>query len=302
MACLFIPFVMLLLFLCVVVLLFAKKFRVASALFMLLLVVNLFFHCVAINVVDVFRQPTADNIRFLSFNVDLTTPDSSSDVLGIYKQILAVDADVVFLTEMNVEKCYALDSLLNVEYEYREDPKNSQCGNVLYSRFPIRDCVSWYKKSSLRMFALSATIELDNHNIDICGCHLYSNNKSVGQANKIKDIHGAKAYLKNYRRMSLERVKEAQTIVDSLSDVPALVLGDMNDVPGSPALKTLERAGLKNAWWKGGFGYGATLHKPLPYRIDHIYYSDGLKLQRIRRVKSHGLSDHDALVADFVLE
>ena len=152
------------------------------------------------------------------------------------------------------------------------------------------------------MFALSATIELVNHNIDICGCHLYSNNKSVGQANKIKDIHGAKAYLKNYRRMSLERVKEAQTIVDSLSDVPALVLGDMNDVPGSPALKTLERAGLKNAWWKGGFGYGATLHKPLPYRIDHIYYSDGLKLQRIRRVKSHGLSDHDALVADFVIE
>ncbi len=53
---------------------------------------------------------------------------------------------------------------------------------------------------------------------------------------------------------------------------------------------------------KGGNGYGATFHHPLPYRIDHIFYNEGLKLKSIRKVDSQGLSDHDALVAEFWVE
>ncbi|MCQ2119843.1 MAG: hypothetical protein MJY84_07960 [Bacteroidales bacterium] len=50
-----------------------------------------------------------------------------------------------------------------------------------------------------------------------------------------------------------------------------------------------------------GFGYGSTIHHPLSFRIDHILYSDRLRLRSVGRVKACGLSDHDALVASFDL-
>ena len=56
---------------------------------------------------------------------------------------------------------------------------------------------------------------------------------------------------------------------------------------------------MKDAWWHGGFGYGATIHKPLPYRIDHILYSTDITLNGIKIMEKNGLSDHDGLIADF---
>ena len=79
-------------------------------------------------------------------------------------------------------------------------------------------------------------------------------------------------------------------------------MGDFNDVYGSPVMDFFEDAGLKNAWWEGGFGYGATFHNPLPYRIDHILYSNYLNLKGIKKISAEGLSDHDALVADFEIK
>ena len=75
-------------------------------------------------------------------------------------------------------------------------------------------------------------------------------------------------------------------------------MGDFNDVGGSKALRTLENAGLRDAWWEGGLGYGATIHKPLPYRIDHFMYSSELNIRNIKVISSNGLSDHDALYVE----
>ena len=99
-----------------------------------------------------------------------------------------------------------------------------------------------------------------------------------------------------------ERAKAAKIIsADILSQtMPVLVMGDFNDVGGSSAIKLLEKAGLKDAWWEGGFGYGATIHKPLSYRIDHIMYSSGLKLRKVEVASSEDLSDHDALYAELL--
>ena len=71
------------------------------------------------------------------------------------------------------------------------------------------------------------------------------------------------------------------------------------DVGGSPALRAFKAAGFQDAWWKGGMGYGATIQYLLPYRIDHIMYNDKLTLKSIRKIDAKGLSDHDALVAEF---
>ncbi len=79
-------------------------------------------------------------------------------------------------------------------------------------------------------------------------------------------------------------------------------MGDLNDVSGSYAVERIKKAGLKDAWWKGGFGYGATFHdKWLRLRLDHILYQNNkLKLQYVKVIDSD-LSDHDALVAGFII-
>lgn len=76
-------------------------------------------------------------------------------------------------------------------------------------------------------------------------------------------------------------------------------MGDLNEVCGALSMRMLEGAGYKDAWSKGGFGYGATIHHPLPYRIDHVLYNSGLKLKGIKKINAKGISDHDALVAVF---
>ena len=78
-------------------------------------------------------------------------------------------------------------------------------------------------------------------------------------------------------------------------------MGDFNDVGGSGCIRQLESIGLKDAWWEGGIGYGATIHHPLPYRIDHILYSGGLELRKVKVINSDSMSDHDALYAEFCI-
>ena len=90
-----------------------------------------------------------------------------------------------------------------------------------------------------------------------------------------------------------------ETIVDSIAARGrcSFILGDMNDICGSRPLRVFKRAGFIDAWAEAGFGYGATIHKPLPYRIDHIFVQKGMRVTEIKKISANGLSDHDALVA-----
>ena len=78
-----------------------------------------------------------------------------------------------------------------------------------------------------------------------------------------------------------------------------IVMGDMNDFNHFAPMDSLRDAGMKNAWWEGGFGYGATYHAGwLKLRIDHIYYNERLCLKNVKVVNTD-LSDHNILLADF---
>ena len=153
------------------------------------------------------------------------------------------------------------------------------------------------------VFACSTVIQGDT--IDLYGCHFASNNYNEQlerlSTEDIKGQEGLFSYLKNIKASGRRRGVEAETIAYEISKSShnAIVLGDMNDVCGSYAISVLKTAGLKDAWWEGGFGYGATIHKPLPYRIDHIMHTNGLELQSIRVIDSNGVSDHNALYAEY---
>ena len=83
------------------------------------------------------------------------------------------------------------------------------------------------------------------------------------------------------------------------AECPVIVMGDMNDFSCSSPMDSLKAVGMKNAWWEGGNGYGATFHDGwMRLRIDHILYSDELKLQSIKVIETN-LSDHNPVVAGF---
>ena len=142
-------------------------------------------------------------------------------------------------------------------------------------------------------------------------CHLPSNNyldKQYFTPDSIQDMGGLKRYLQNIDTVAVERREVARTISDSIPrTMPCIVMGDMNDVSGSPALDVFAAAGLQDAWWKGGFGFGPTIYNPMPFRIDHVLYTpSALRLVKVRRIKSRGLglngnrlSDHDGLYDEF---
>ena len=139
--------------------------------------------------------------------------------------------------------------------------------------------------------------------IDLYGCHFASNNYNErSERQSIEDIHDQVSffnYIKNIQTSGNRRKIEAETIVHDMSQSShhAIVLGDMNDVGGSDAIRALEAAGLTDAWQEGGLGYGATIHTPLPYRIDHILYNEGLVLKGVKVIDTSDISDHNALVA-----
>ena len=69
---------------------------------------------------------------------------------------------------------------------------------------------------------------------------------------------------------------------------PIIVKGDFNDVGGLSVIKMIERSGLKDVWWQGCAGYGATIRSPLPYRIDYIFYNPNLTLLIVKKYHRQG--------------
>lgn len=141
------------------------------------------------------------------------------------------------------------------------------------------------------------TLHVKEDSVCLVECHLSSNN--YNESFEDVRVSNDTGYMTSIPYASGLRKQETLEIVSSLPGCKVIVLGDMNDVWGSGSLSILKDANLKDAWWEGGFGYGATIHRPLPYRIDHIMYSGDMNLIDIKIKDAKGLSDHDALVADF---
>ena len=113
-----------------------------------------------------------------------------------------------------------------------------------------------------------------------------SNNYSPSQdrisPDSIQNGTGLITYLHIIISAGERRTIEVESLVHeiNISQRQTIVMGDLNDVNYSKPLRLLESSGLKDAWWEGGVGYGATIKYPLPYRIDHIVYTNGLKLKK----------------------
>lgn len=296
------PWIILLLVVVALILAVRKQFVIGGVCFLASLLLNWYCECFSFHFAVSSVTTYGKVIRVMSWNVNGEYyPEEAGNVEGRIAIIRQENADVLYLAEDFWGIYMQMDSMLKNLFPYSTFYRNTQ--HYIYSKFPIVDCKA-IEVEGLDMYSIEKVRVLYNSDtLVVYGCHLSSNNYlpdhvdiRYGDAEYI-----GSSYLKSIPYASKYRTLEAEAIISDLVKLPTIVMGDLNDVCGSPCMEVFENAGLRDAWWDGGFGYGATIHKPLPYRIDHIMYSNGLRLKGIKRVCSNGLSDHDALVTDFKL-
>jgi endonuclease/exonuclease/phosphatase (EEP) superfamily protein YafD len=270
-------------------------------------VINWWAECIPFRLWLVSNNIDGDVIKIMSFNIDGSTGEIHTKAPRIASLIESYSPDVVFITEFSEEDRLALDTLLAKKYIYSTLNKKGRF-NYFYSKYPLfddnrlRDSLT---NKRINIYSCKTIIKKDT--IVLYGCHLPSNNytselKSLHPDN-IEDSNDLLVYMNNVNCAYDLRAQQVESLVKNIegTNSPVIVMGDMNDVGGSASIRRIESCGLKDAWWEGGCGYGATIHKPLAYRIDHIFYSYELRLNNIKVVDSEGVSDHDALYAEFEL-
>jgi len=259
-----------------------------------------------------FSSEKGKDLKVLSYNVHSRDSNYTNVEDDIISFLMKEDADVVFLSECYTNEAHVLDSVLKEKYRVGYDLGNSSM-EKLYSKWPMDSievvkvdttnakCQQLFsRKPELRghfkhpliykthLFAGKDTLTL------VC-CHLESSH-----------VHGDTLSVSEYKS-ALDgaytvRSLEADAIYESLSKEPhpMIVMGDLNDISGSYALRRIQSLGLYDARWKGGAGYGRTFHEgKLNFRLDHILYSkDFFSLKRVN-VVDDDKSDHNALTASF---
>ena len=279
-----------------------KHYWIAGGLVVVGFLLNWLSECFAFSLMSNNEICGKRTVRVMAWNIDGSEYDSLkvakiADVINKHK------LDVIFLLEDFDKTGICLDSLLKKNYPYSS---NMVCsGHQFYSKYMLDSIRVVDVEGYDNPLRIHVSVMVKGQIIDIYGCHLASNNYSASHVDfhldQVNDHHDAKQYLINIHDASRLRKLEAQAIIKDMTDRATIIMGDFNDVCGSPALREFEAAGFQDAWWKGGLGYGATIHYLLPYRIDHIMYNDKLTLKSIRKIDAKGLSDHDALVAEFMI-
>ena len=242
------------------------------------------------------------DFKILCFNINGADNCSVNKTESILKLIKKENPDVVFLTENYIPIRDTILARLHNKYPF---DTRYMAHNILFSKYPLLEQVFYERPDEGNGYIVHSKIIVNDTPLVLYGCHLSSNNYSSDleylTPRSIRSISDIKTYFDNISYASRMRRREADIVALSFNESDnVIVMGDFNDICGSETMRTFSNVGLKDAWSEGGFGYGATIHYPLPYRIDHILHNEGLVLKGVKVIDTSDISDHNALVAVFV--
>lgn len=147
---------------------------------------------------------------------------------------------------------------------------------------------------------LVTDVETDLGTLRIINVHLQSNQISgmagkIGQDDDIgEELDRAESMLRRYGSAAAARAKQAEAIRKYIKESPhpVIVGGDFNDVPSSYTYQRILTDRLRDAWPARGNGIGTTFTGPLPFlRIDFLLIDKSLTIHEVERVET-GFSDH----------
>lgn len=279
-----------------------SKRKIIVFFFLVVIVITLLwgnyrFNIIAFNICD---NNDDGDFRVLTWNICGASIDSREKEKHIARLVISQNADFVQLNEFCLNSCLIIDSILSKHYPYKEDVNSHlYAGEFFYSRIPLSNSgsLTWRVPNTIY-----SKICLEKDSLYIVGCHQIGNNhEGQIEINDADSLLKMKKFWDYYRNAQEKRKEKAHFLKMKIleSPLPMIVMGDMNDFNHSSPMDSLKDAGMKNAWWEGGLGYGATYHEGwLRLRIDHIYYNEKLELKGVKVIDTD-LSDHNPLIADF---
>ena len=222
-------------------------------------------------------------LRVMSVNLLMKNRDTQ----GIIDEILADDADIVFLQEYTEHWDRAMKAAFAQRYPYHADETSEDSfGAAIYSKRPlIGDTDLHMQLGSWGMAQMRAMIEHDGRRITIMNIHTLP--------------PGSLEYTTEHRIMVAD-------LADTLRKItgPYILAGDFNFISTTSHAEAITQAGAIDAHDLGGYGPGLTWpvigfsrYLPVPgLRIDHIYLGGGLVATQCSTGYGRG-SDHRPLKA-----
>lgn len=262
------------------------------------------------------------SIRVLSWNV-ARWDEANREARGgqSYRNLMmdwvqTMDADIVCLQEFF--ECYDPNiSVQNIPvikkmgypYHYffpssKIFEGNFQFGLCIFSKYPIIDSAQYLNGAGEHSEGFSyADIQVNDQVIRVFTTHLESFGFSRKDYEGLGTIASSGNILRKIKHSYELRNQQASTLsayIDA-SPYPAIVCGDVDDVPNSFAYFKV-RGQLKDAFLEKGSGVGGTYQFFSPtLRIDHLFTDPKFKVRQFSRQKLI-YSDHYPILADIELK
>lgn len=272
------------------------------------------------------EQKKEDHIRIASWNVARfiemirNNNKGSQTRYKMLQQIREVNADILCLQEFSssvnpdwYNNIVAVSKGLGYPYYYFShdwDGDRLFNGSVIFSRFPIADTgMVRFPRPTLPEALVFVDIKRDHQSLRVYTTHLQSNQFHKDDISKIEELKGGRSlwgnatYIFSKLATAIEHRGIQANVVNGIvknSPYPAILCGDLNDVPNSYVYRTV-KGNMQDAFLEKGFGIGRTYSSIAPtLRIDYIFLDDKFTVDQFKRVTT-GYSDHYMIVTDVKL-
>ncbi len=259
-------------------------------------------------------DPDKTQLKVLTMNVtefnwysDTTLPSKNM------RYILDEDADIVAIQEglvyFSYEQQPRLKTMLDELYKKYPYRKKHFFDVGILSKYPFTEVQSpALDRDTMNYFIKAWDVEAPGGNVRVISMHLSSLRLNANESNVIESMNVPSGRKKRIQSVTSKlesgfqiHARQAKALRELLNETvgDVLVMGDMNDTPGSFAYRTICGDDLSDAWADTGFGPTFTFHEHLLYvKIDHILYRGDMQALWCKTVKA-GESDHYPVVALF---
>ena len=245
------------------------------------------------------------HLRVMTYNVKAYLADRRpQNAASIIAEVVEHDADIIVMQDADglMDAGSPAAAPLRAAFQKRQVYEFGQY--IVASRVPMRDCrPADIPYRGQKHTYVRCTVQAFGQDVELVTAHLVSPRVGLNAA-RFERLAGLDEWQQNFD----DRLTQARTLATALSSVqrPMILAGDLNAAQHSPVLRTLQSAGLRDAFATAGRGYGYTHgHSLRPgisfLRIDHVLVSERLGVLRAFAGGPDG-SDHRPVIADLVLK
>lgn len=257
--------------------------------------------------------PGKTQLKVLTMNVTEFNWADGNNPSKNMRYILDQDADIVVIQEglvyFSYEQLKTVKPMLAELYKKYPYRKKHFFDVGILSKYPFTEVQSpILDKDTLNYFIKAWDVDAPGGELRVVSMHLSSLRFTRNDSKVIESMSIPSARKRRIKSVARKlgngfviHSRQAQAMRKLLDESPGdiLVMGDMNDTPGSFTYRTICGEDLRDAWADTGFGPVYTFHAHHLYvKIDHIFYRGELKPLWCRCDKE-GESDHYPLVALF---